>query len=413
MRASLPDLPAMSLPALLLILCGCGAPPDSQKSRSGAAISVSRVEEARDLSKEDCEAFARRIEQSIGASDPSFVREQMNTRALVGTVTHGLGLTDQERSDYLRAISRDLDFGAQVCRAVAVNGSYRLLRIREVDGARRPIFRMIAGGGLNYHEMRLTRDDKGKISIIDVYVFLSGELLSQSFRRTLLPMAAEHKGGGLEGLEAQENDFIRHFKKIARFQRHVKQGLHERALKVFDALPESVRNDKAMLLLRMRAAKHAGDEAYMRALADLKRVFPDDSGLELALFDYYLLTNKYDQALASIERVDQQVAGDPFLGSYRAKVYLMQQKFKASREEAMRALNAEVEVPEPFFILFQVALNEKAHADAVKWLDKLQKNFGFVPPNLENEKVFEAFVKSDAYQAWKKKSKNAEVPRKK
>jgi hypothetical protein len=60
-------------------------------------------------------------------------------------------------------------------------------------------------GGVNYHELIVARDATGEPRISDIYVHLSGELVSQTIRRLLLPAyAAENRGlwARLTGSEA-------------------------------------------------------------------------------------------------------------------------------------------------------------------------------------------------------------------
>ena len=43
----------------------------------------------------------------------------------------------------------------------------------------------------NYHDFVLARRPDGKVRAVDAYMFLSGELISQSIRRLYIPVAAK------------------------------------------------------------------------------------------------------------------------------------------------------------------------------------------------------------------------------
>src|SRR2546421_725774 len=67
-------------------------------------------------------------------------------------------------------------------------GTYSPARIAESAPARpTPLFRLRSGGSLNYHRLRLARDAGGAVRIVDVDVFISGEPLSKTLRRPLIP----------------------------------------------------------------------------------------------------------------------------------------------------------------------------------------------------------------------------------
>ena len=84
--------------------------------------------------------------------------------------------------DALAAAANAAQAAAQFKAALGSSGSYHFLRVHQdaADGSSRALFRMISANGLNYHDLVLGLDAQGKPVFNDVFVFVSGEMMSQT-----------------------------------------------------------------------------------------------------------------------------------------------------------------------------------------------------------------------------------------
>ena len=58
---------------------------------------------------------------------------------------------------------------------------------------------MVSDAGLNYHEWLLAKSGTSVLAS-DIYIYISGELLSETFRRSALPLAKEASRSFIERL---------------------------------------------------------------------------------------------------------------------------------------------------------------------------------------------------------------------
>jgi biotin carboxyl carrier protein len=88
------------------------------------------------------------------------------------------------------------------------------------------------------------------------------------------------------------------------------------------------------IILRAKSAVKVSPGEYLGALRFWRANYPNDSSVDLVSIDAFFLQEKYDMALAAVERLDTSVGGDPYLDSYRAGLHLkMGQKDLANTEK--------------------------------------------------------------------------------
>ena len=75
-----------------------------------------------------------------------------------------------------------------------------------------------------------------------------------------------------------------------------KQGKYQAALDLYEALPESLKKDKIMLIDRIKTAKHLKGKPYDDAIRAYRQAFPNEPNLNLFMIDGYLEHKLYDRA---------------------------------------------------------------------------------------------------------------------
>ncbi len=69
---------------------------------------------------------------------------------------------------------------------VGAGGHIKLLRVNEMDGGPRALYRLAGDEGLNYHDVVLALTDRGRVAVVDAYVYDTGEMMSAALRRMLV-----------------------------------------------------------------------------------------------------------------------------------------------------------------------------------------------------------------------------------
>lgn len=360
------------------------------------------------VTEEDAKAFGEAMEAAArkGARE---INQLINWDALVDTATDGLGVAEKGRREFRQGVVSSVDkpgsFAAKIAETVAGGGSYDMLRVHEVDGRRRAMFRMIeAGGGVGYQDLTLARGADGKVRVVDIYPVTSAEQLSATFRRVFIPLAAHDSRNLLERLTGVESDVVKNLPKMKEMTDALNGNQPARALAVFDQLPASLKKEKAWEVLRIQAAQRLGDDAkYAAAIADFRTNHPNDPASDLQSIDYYLIKKQYEKALEAVNSLDKFVGGDPFLDVMRGNVYLMSDRPAEAKEAGDRAVREEPKLIQGYAVVVAAALKEKDFDAAAAALRSIKQQFGGV--NLDAFKEmdgFNEFSMSEPYEALQK-----------
>jgi hypothetical protein len=314
--------------------------------------------------------FARKIELDQAEGRESAFDDLFDLEGLVEECSAGLEMTAEEKSEFIKG-ARKASFGKSI--GVAAGNSYHFLRTREVDGKWTLTFRLWSDG-VNYHDLRIKRTPAG-LRIADLLVYLSGEWLGQTLRRTLVIVAAS-KPARRAKLPAWAGEWLSHWGKVQEFGREAAQGAPEKALAIFESFPESIKKDRFIQSLRLRASAKVGDAAHVKAADDYARLFPEDGCRDIACMDGLILRKDFPKAFEAVDRIDKAVGGDPMLDVVRSRLYLMQGTLKPARESALLALKRIPSLADPHWLIIEITLKARNHAETVERLDAMEKALG-------------------------------------
>jgi hypothetical protein len=259
--------------------------------------------------------FAHRLEQTVSAGDPAFLRERLDIDLLFDRMFADRGISAAIVRKLRSGFERNAPFADGVVKQLHDSGfDYAFLRLHTVEGQRRAIFRLSGEMGLNYHDVLLVRKD-GLVKIEDIYVVAAGEFLSDTMRRVVLPIiAAEGKDAAAKMTKA-EKEYVDALPQLDILWSASRAGDPAAALAAYRRLPVSVQNDKSLMIMRLGMSMRLGadSEEYQETIKKMAELFPDDPSMSLALIDYHLAVGEFDKAHACVQRVRERVGGDEFL----------------------------------------------------------------------------------------------------
>lgn len=348
------------------------------------------------------QAFAKSLESTIAVGDPSVFKSGFDCQTALDRALAPIDSPKQMKEEFSKGAAQGCgSFGDQIAALATQGGSYKLLRVRSVDGGPRALFRLIANDAVNYHDLVL-EDARGKTRVVDIHVYLTGELFSETIRRTYVTALASD-ASLMSKLSGEESDFVKHLPKIREMQTRREQKDFAGALKSYYELPPSLQKDRNMLFERFTSASEVGGKEYDKALAAFRRHYPNDKGLDLVMVDGFFLRKQYDQAIAAIDRVDKAVGGDPYLKVLRANVYLEKKEQAKSVALLSDAVKEEPGLSQAWFGLLNLAVLEKNHKETTRLLTQIETNFPLIRfTQIETTPEFGDYVKSADYKAWKK-----------
>ncbi len=403
MKFRLLDASAMLLCGSLMIsvalLPGCGRPINPKTTPAPIVKSIGKP-----LTRAECLKVGELISQAVADGDTAKLDELIDWDALNQTSTAEVDVPESYRQSFIQGLNQSRTkgkgFSNTLVDAVQQGGTFTLLHSHGKDDRSWLLFRLILpAGGVTYHDFLLARRPGGQVQATDIYVYSSGELLTQSFRRLFIQAAAKGSGGLVNKLTGADQKFARFIKDLTAMNDAQRAGKFQEVLDLYAKLPGDLKKDRFALMIRLQAAQNVNDESvYARAIEDFTTELPNDAAVDMMSIDYHLLRKEYPQALASVDRLDKTVLGDPYLETMRANVHVEQNDLIAARRDIARALEADPKMVDAYWGIINIALKEHNFDSALKTLRLIRDTFGVQINDLTTIPLYKDFVASPQYQ---------------
>ncbi len=358
---------------------------------------------------EEARQFAERMIDVLKRGDSEGMNALIDWDALLERTTAGIDVAPEVRDGFIKGVKEARNapgsLVTELIGAVRRGGEISLLRVHLVDKSPRALLRMAfpENGGVNYYDMVLTRRPDGEVRAVDLFVYISGELFSQTLRKGYIQLAAYENRNFLDKLTGREQTFVQNLPKMKRMTDAIAAGQYDQALATFDELPEDLKHEKLFLLIRIRAAQAKDDMTlYAATIEDLRKHYPDDPSINFLSIDGYVLKKEFDKALASIDRLDANLGGDPYLNVLRAGILLQQGKNEEARNVALKAIAEEPSLLDAYWTLVTISLKEEKYDETLRLLTQLEKDFQLQMRDMSQIPEYAGFVKSPQYQEWQK-----------
>lgn len=214
-------------------------------------------------------------------------------------------------SSFIKGVSTALSnasMGQQIMSSIKDNGSYEMVKHYEKDSKQHLIYRLYADGSLNYHDFELGRS-KGKVYIADMFIYVSGEELSE----TIADLAENFSDNNMAG----EKDFTA----LRKMKQLLTEGKHKQAKDIYDRLPTDLKDQRSLQIMHILICSGLDEEIYMGAIDKFIKLFPDEPYMFLMMIDACMMKKDYTGAIRYIDKTDSVINKDPFLDYYRGLLY--------------------------------------------------------------------------------------------
>ncbi len=343
-------------------------------------------------------AFATDLRDSLQAGDPSLLDERVDLDRLLQRATRDLPASQAVLDELTRDVRENgLKLGGALLASKDETLRVRLLRVELHQGAPRALFRLLSSGGLNYYAYELARDDQGRVVITDIYVYMAGELFSESLRRVYLMSALERGQEPDTKLVRREPGLLDNMPRFRRIHRLLDAERYQEVVDEFSRLPPSVLADKSLQLIRLKALMQLGGAEYQRSLQAYEKAFPGDAVMDLLALDDSRLSGRPEEMMRVLDRLDRKV-GDPYLHYLRAQVKLQQDDLVAAKHFLLKAIQGDPTLYEPYIELFSLAIGEGDYAQAILVLEGLERGAGVDVMNIDVSDA--GFLASPEYREW-------------
>jgi tetratricopeptide (TPR) repeat protein len=347
-RPQAPERPARHLPiARAPASSAATAPPVSREGNLAAALSdpskapaskgtadkssadKSSADKTPDgktlISDAEAQEFVTAFDKALTAGDAKALGEAFNDEAMIRKAVAGLGLPPAEGDVFIngtvKQASRGQGVGSEYASRVASGGKYRLLHIRKHGPWQCAVFRFVDNKDhMDYYEFLLTRDAADKVRISDIYDYGFAELHTLELARSIQCELVEERP---EAAKAYPGivEYAKHRSELNTMGSLVYDKKYSAAIAIYEKLPESMKKSREAIIHRVSACHKEKDQCD-GLIGTFREKFPHDTGLDLFMGQYNLALRRWDEALASIDVLDKQIGGDPYLNSERALAQL-------------------------------------------------------------------------------------------
>lgn len=395
---------------LTLLLAGCGektSAPQPAAESSGAVKQrrVAKTAAVKGASTEAAENFADRLSQAIQGGDAAAVYRLLDFGAMFDRAADGLPFSSKVKLDvrqgFLKGV-RGSGLVEQIITAPQSGGSYALLRVHSKRGKPHALFRMVSEAGINYHDFEVVEQGDAAVAA-DIYVYLTGEMMSQTFRRNLIPISAQVSRNWLQKLTLSETSFVKHIDDIQAMTNHSQGGRPREAIRVYKSLPADLRKDKNVLLIRHQAATALllqDEQEVLDAITDFRKYHPNDVCIDFLMIDAFALQKEYDKAIEAIDRFDKAVGKDPYLNVLRANMLLEKGDGAAAIRAARLAVEGAPEAPDSHWTFIGLGLQLGDHATVYDGLTSIERTHNQQFGDLRDVAEYAGFVKSPEGARW-------------
>jgi len=421
------QLIALPLILSLMALASCGPPakPESRKQASDEAAASAKSEAASEpkvddsatpasgraitaADRESLATFGEAYATAMSEGDAAVADHSWDWEALLALA---IGDSAAKAPEAAAGIKRGFLDGAKKRPGGMMWASFgtpwRMLRVHEIDGEWRVLYRAIDQSGVSYLDLVPRLDHDGSPEFIDAYVFSSGEKLSETLARFLLPQIAQASKTPIGRLLTEEDPVVKHVDQFISISRATQQGDFEGVIAQYAALPPELQDNKTILLMYLGAASklmsaaesEAAIAAYQNGVERFERKHGDDPAFLLVGIDYHFLREDFESAAELVEKLDVAVGGDPYLDFFRASILLNQEKFTEALPFVEKARDNNPELEDPYWGIVNVHLSLENYAEVAKGLDQLAEKFGY-EFDLAADPLYADFLASPEGEAW-------------
>jgi tetratricopeptide (TPR) repeat protein len=352
------------------------------------------------LTDEECAAFGKQLASWLSTHDLEALEQSFDPLALLDRVMDGLDLSEKDADDFRAGALGEVKDG--LIRQFGQVKKAQFLRVVQRPGGKRVLVRVHLKGGINYFEFVCARRASGKLKWVDMFIYITGDMMSNTIRTAALPMIAEMKKGILERLTGSESSYVEHLPEIQRAMGLLRDGKPAEAAPILKALPAEMQTNRSVLMLRLQVAQAVSESDYLKVIQDWETAYPNDSALALISIDGDVMRKNFTGAIAHVDVLDRLVGGDPYLNCIRGNIYFAAKNYVMVKRTANAALQADPHLAAAYDVLLNTSLAEEDFDETARILERFERAYPYVDMAraVKGAPTYSKFLLSPAYAEW-------------
>jgi hypothetical protein len=230
--------------------------------------------------------------------------------------------------EFNQGFKSNFSWGKDLNAFVNAGGLYEPVSFTTLKDSYYITFSMFGNTGLNYHEVEFKRI-KGKLRIIDVFVYLNGEQLSESVKMAYI--GAVDRMDLLSTLNGSSQSYMKDMSSILDFKTLVDAGEFKKLNVFLEQTTDAFKQTIFYYNFKVAALNGVGDmEAYYDFLKNNRSIGVPSS--YLTNIDLMFLEKDWPAFQDNLNQLDEFVGGDPILNNFRGNGFLNAGDFVNARK---------------------------------------------------------------------------------
>lgn len=356
------------------------------------------------ISEAEAEQFGHEFSAYFNEGRAGEIFGVFDLMSLGNRAVAGMDIPDKERTELVQGLVQGMR--TSLGKQLAVWTSARFIRVLEVDGEKRILVRVLSEeGAFNFFEAVCARKASGSLKAVDLHTYLTGELMSLTVRRALLPAISQLKGGILERLGNKDQSYLKSLEKMQQGTQALMSEEFEKALNIFEALPDSLRNELFVLTQRLMAAQRCEEKRYLAVIDDWRKAYPNSSTLDMVSIDGCVMRKDFKGAAAHLVALQKRTGPDAHLEVLRGNILGMGGERAEALEIVKKAVALEPKLQTGYAVWMTLERDGENWKGVITALDAFTKEFPNLDfwPVIEGDEAWAAFRNSDECKAWRAK----------
>lgn len=300
-------------------------------------------------------------------------------------------------SGFYKGFNDSFSLGKELVKQIELGAEYTFLRAYSDNGEYYLLFRLFGENGLNYHRHLINYIDN-KPRLVDTYIYLTGEYLSESFK-----VIYEMSLNNLSFVKRLLNrDNLKDYEKLDIMKRYRDSGKYKELVELYESLNDKAKKKKIFKIYSLFGSQHLSEELYIKYIDEYEKEFPNDPSLYLISMDGFIMKNQFDDALATLDKLDNSIGVDDFLDYYRGNIYYMKKDFKMSKDKFLNIVSNYPNFIEGYDSLLTLYIEGEEKEKAIEILNVMVERFDLKKEELKSsvEETFQDFSKSNEFKVW-------------
>ncbi len=355
------------------------------------------------------DAAARTFGEGIAAEsatgETAFIDAAFELELAIRQAMCDIAMPPRQRDGFIAGVRNGQrnapSYGKQMLASVGADAAVRFLRAHQVDGGQRVLVRYLGEGGVNYIDYLVRDDPSGQTRIIDNYSFGTGELFSQTMRGIILPALHADQGAAMRRLLGRDDATVEAYARMPEIVQQVRAGRHAEAMATIESLPPEVRDNRALMLLRVQCAQALDEKKYLEVIDLLEQRFAGTDQLALVRMDGHILRQNWPLAITCIDKLELALGGDWYLRGMSAMFRAQAGDMAGSALAAREALAGEPETQAIWFSVLSASLFRDDHDETARIMTEMEQRFQLEFNAIDDTPEYARFTASDACARWR------------